>query len=221
MCYRFTRQTPAEQLADYFDTAEIPVAPPRYNIALSQSVLALRPTPHGNQWVNLKFGLIPRWSKDAKPAAFGNARSETVFSKPAFRDAAKKRRCVIPADGFFEWEEVGGKKLPWLFRLKNGGVFGFAGIWESWTNPDGNAVETFAILTGGPNELLARIHDRMPIILTKDHVKLWLDPKELTEDEAKPVLVPLAADQMVGVRVDPRMNNPRYEAPDCVTPINA
>ncbi len=219
MCYRFTRQTPAEDLADYFDTDEIPDAPPRFNIALSQPVLALRPTPHGNQWANLKFGLIPRWSKDAKPAAFGNARSETVFEKPAFRDSVKTRRCLVPADGFYEWEEVDGKKLPWLFRLTDGGVFAFAGIWESWTNPQGEVIETCALLTGSPNELLARIHDRMPVILTKDNMMRWLDPAMLNRDNANEMFKPISTDRMRGVRVDPRMNNPRYEAPDCVTPI--
>jgi putative SOS response-associated peptidase YedK len=221
MCYRFTRQTPAEQIADYFDTAEIPNAPPRFNIALSQAILALRPTPHGNQWVNLKFGLIPRWSKEAKPAFFGNARSETVFAKPAFRDAVKKRRCLVPADGFYEWEEVGGKKLPWLFRLQDSGLFAFAGIWESWTNPQGEAIETCALLTTTPNELISPFHDRMPVILTKDNMQQWIDTKELTEENSKSLFQPIDKNHMQGTRVDPRVNSPRYEAPDCVTPVDA
>lgn len=219
MCYRFTRSTPAQDIAEYFDTEEIPTAPPRYNIALSQPILSLRPTERGNQWVELKWGFVPHWSKEAKPRPYGNAKSETVGSKPFFRDAFKKRRCLVPADGFYEWEDVDGKKMPWLFRLSDGGLFAFAGIWDIWTDSAGKSIETCAILTTTANDLLTRIHDRMPVMLTKENMSRWMDVGELPDATCSELFSPLAANRMKGVRVDTKMNNPRYEAADAIQPI--
>ena len=209
MCYRFTRSTSAEDIAEYFDTEEVPAAPPRYNIALSQPILTLRATEHGRQWIDLKWGFVPHWSKETKPKPYGNARAETVASKPFFRDAFKKRRCLVPADGFFEWEEIDGKKQPWLFRLNDGGLFAFAGLWDTWTDPAGKSIDTCAILTTTANELLERIHDRMPVMLTKENINRWMEPGELTENTCNELLAPLAADRMRGVCVNQKMNNPR------------
>lgn len=148
----------------------------------------------------LRFGLIPRWSKEAKPAGFGNARSETVAEKPAFRDAVKKRRCLVPASGFYEWEHVDGEKLPWQFEMKDGKPFAFAGIWEAWTNSTGEVVESAAILTTVPNKLLSAFHDRMPVILANENHERWLSEPDVTK--LKLLFAPFDPDGMKMSRVE-------------------
>lgn len=220
MCYRFTLTTPAREIASLFDL-ELPFElQPRYNIALTSNVAAVRlNADQVREFAWLRFGLIPRWTKDDKPAGFGNARSETVAEKPAFRDALKKRRCLVPADGFYEWEHAGKQKLPWHLRLTDGGPFAFAGIWESWTSPAGVAVDSVAILTTEPNRLLKPFHDRMPVILAKTAYERWLSAADVAT--LVDLYHPFDADAMVCFRVDPKMNAVRYNQPDCVTPISS
>jgi putative SOS response-associated peptidase YedK len=175
VCYRYSLIQPPRHLYDLFGVEFPADLQPRNNIALTTPVASVRLDATGDREVAmLRFGLIPRWSKEAKPAGFGNARSETVAEKPAFRDALKKRRCLVPADGFYEWEHIGGEKLPWQFSMADGKTFAFAGIWESWTNPAGVSVESLAILTTVPNRLVSPFHDRMPVILANDAYDRWL-----------------------------------------------
>jgi putative SOS response-associated peptidase YedK len=217
MCYRYSLATPRADLQQLFDL-EPPDLAPRFNIALTQPVPAVRLADGGRAWAEFRFGLIPRWTREDRPAGYGNARSETVAEKASFRDAFRKRRCLVPADGFFEWEAVGKQKLPWRLTLADGRPFAFAGIWETWTNPDGRAVDSLAILTTAANELLSGFHDRMPVIVDRPDHAAWL---EAPAEDVAAMLRPYPPERMRAFRVDPRMNSPRYDAADCVTPLTA
>lgn len=215
MCYRYTLATPRADLEKLFGI-EIPALPLRYNIALTQIVPAVRLDGDARVWGEYRFGLIPRWTRDEKPAGFGNARSETVAEKPSFRDAYRKRRCLVPADGFYEWETVGKQKLPWRLTLADGGPFAIAGIHETWTSPAGVEVATLALLTTAANSCLERFHDRMPVIVDPAQHDRWLrGPAESLGE----LLVPYPAERMKVFRVDTRVNSPRYDAADCVMPL--
>ena len=167
MCGRFTLQIPPELLAEIFGLAEIPVYPPRYNIAPTQQVAVIRQGEDGkNRFATMKWGLIPSWAKDPSIGnRMINARSETVAEKPAFRHAVRHCRCVIPASGFFEWRAEGGRKLPLYVRLKGDAPMCFAGLWEHWKSPDDGIVESCTILTTAANALIETLHDRIPVIL--------------------------------------------------------
>jgi putative SOS response-associated peptidase YedK len=191
---------------------------PRYNIAPTQHVAAVRASPDAgqNELVPLKWGLIPSWSKDPKIAtSLINARGETVAEKPSFRSAFKKRRCLILTDGYYEWTGAKGKKQPWLFHYGNDHSFAFAGLWEHWKPADGDPVETCTLITTAANEMASKYHDRMPVIIDPDDYSRWLDPKAVGAD-----LQPLLESRPVkGIEVsaaNPVLNNPRHEGPDCV-----
>ena len=179
MCGRYTLTTDLKQVAKRFDAAadEIPSVAPRYNIAPTQNVIAV--SDDGKRTIKqMRWGLIPSWAKDS---AIGNrminARAETLAEKPAFRSALKKRRCIIPADGFFEWKKLGKLKQPFRIVLKNREPFGFAGLWEHWKSPDGEEILSCTIITTEANELLKAVHERMPVILDREAEAVWLDPK--------------------------------------------
>src|SRR5262245_7474343 len=179
MCGRFTLTAPRQALKNLFPLFDFPEVPPNYNVAPTQAVLAVR-VPHGQDKpapALLKWGLVPGWADDP---AIGNrminARAETAADKPSFRAAFRKRRCLVLADGFYEWQKVGGKKQPYLIRLRGGEPFAFAGLWEHWER-DGRAVESCTILTTDANGLVKPLHDRMPVILAPQDFALWLDPK--------------------------------------------
>jgi putative SOS response-associated peptidase YedK len=176
MCGRFILTVSAKDVADLFGLAEVPALEPRYNVAPTQPVAAVRADADGRRSLaTLRWGLIAPWAKDAKHAAI-NARAETAADKPTFRHAFRKRRCLIPADAFYEWQKVGRHKQPYLFKLRDGEPFAFAGIWEAWNGPDGEALESCAILTTEANELVRSVHERMPVILDPRHYAEWLDP---------------------------------------------
>ena len=165
----------------------------------------------------LRWGLIPSWSKDATIGSrLINARAETVAEKPSYRAAFKARRCVIPADGFYEWKP-GKPKVPHLTRMKGDQVFAFAGLWERWKSPEGEAVETCTIITG-QNEVAASIHDRMPVILAADAIDLWLSPT-LAPEIAVALLEPFSAAEIEAIPVSTRVNSPRNDDPECVAPL--
>jgi putative SOS response-associated peptidase YedK len=148
MCGRFALKTPAKKIATAFQVEEVPTVEARYNIAPTQTILAVREGLDGREAKWLKWGLVPSWAKDTAIAArLINARSETVQEKPSFREAFKKRRCIIPADGFYEWQRAGGKKLPFFFQMKDARPFGFAGLWERWQGEGQKPVESCTILT--------------------------------------------------------------------------
>jgi putative SOS response-associated peptidase YedK len=220
MCGRYRRTTAEEELARRYNIpipkqTDLPIS---YNIAPGQKVLAIRFNPDTRQRSldDLQWGLIPYWAKDPKIAYKTiNARVETVDLAPSYRQAFKKRRCLIPADGFYEWRKVVGGKIPYSIGMKDALPFVFAGLWEGWKDQSTDQwVRTCTIITGEPNELIARIHTRMPVILPEEHHENWLNG-----EAGKEILVPFPADQMRIWAVSPRVNSPRNDDPEIVTPI--
>src|SRR5271169_3521712 len=180
MCGRYRLSRRKQIIEEQFDTTDWQEDwSPRYNISPTQQVPVIRQHPKEpiRQIATLRWGLIPSWAKDSSGAArMINARSETADTKPAFRDALKLRRCLIPADGFYEWQKTGETKQPYCFEVANGELFAFAGIWDRWRDPNGNWIRSCSILTTTPNAVTSAIHDRMPVILDRDTYDLWLDP---------------------------------------------
>jgi putative SOS response-associated peptidase YedK len=179
MCGRFTLKTPVERLSEQFQFPEILPLTPRYNIAPSQDVAVVRRLLDDSErkLALLRWGLIPAWAKDpTKGAQPIKAKAETAADKPMFRDAFKRRRCFLPADGFYEWQQAGGRKQPVNIRLKDWGPFAIAGLWEHWEGKDGMVVVSCTLLTTEPSDLLEPIHNRMPVILDPKDYDLWLDP---------------------------------------------
>lgn len=218
MCGRYTLTTPGETLATLFDLPEPPDFGPRYNIAPTQPVAivtAASPALRVVQW-----GLVPSWAKDPSIGArMINARSETAAEKPSFRAAFKRRRCLIPADGFYEWRKTSsGPKQPYWIALADKAPFAFAGLWEQWESPEG-FLESCTILTSAANALLAHVHDRMPVILPRDCYDRWLHTLETEARSLQSLLRPFDAAAMRAWPVSTTVNSPRNETPECVTPI--
>jgi putative SOS response-associated peptidase YedK len=220
MCGRYRRTTSEEELARRY---HIPIPPQRdlpicWNIAPTQDVLAIRLRPETKQRTSdtLRWGLIPNWTKDPKTAYKTiNARAETIDTAPSFRQAFKKRRCLIPADGFYEWKKVGGGKIPYSIGMKDDAPFVFAGLWEGWKDPATQEwLHTCTIITGEPNELVAQIHTRMLMILGEEHHEAWL-----TNQAGKEVLVPFPGAAMRAWPISPRVNNPKNNDPDLLVPV--
>src|SRR6202795_2626522 len=210
MCGRYRLSRRKQLVEDYFDCgSDIPDWAPRYNLAPTQPVPVIRQHPKEpvRELSLVRWGLIPSWAKDPSGAArMINARSETADSKPAFRDALKSRRCMIPADGFYEWMRAGKMKQPYCFEVNEGELFAFAGIWDLWKNASGTAVETCSILTTTPNAVTARVHDRMPAILDLDSYDLWLDPGMKNVGLVSELLKPCNATIMRSYPVSTRVN---------------
>lgn len=217
MCGRFQLK-PDQDWTEAFGV-EPPDLPPRYNIAPSQDIVAVRLDPARVRRASLlHWGLVPHFADD--PAVGNrmiNARSETVARKAAFREPFQKRRCLVPADGFYEWRRVGRARDPFLLKMRDDRPFAFAGVWDRWKK-GGEPLESCAILTTAANELVARVHDRMPVILDRDAYDLWLDP-DAPEDELHRVLRPFPAEEMVAVPVSPRVNSPAFDDPQCESPV--
>jgi len=221
MCGRFTLTrmkslgpTFADLPAEFL--ASLPSAAPRYNIAPTQQILAFLTTGP----TLLRWGLIPFWAKDTKIASsLINARSETAPQKPAFRDAFAKRRCLIPADGFYEWRKNrNGSKTPLYIRKKDRSLFVFAGLYDSWKSPAGEVLRTCTILTTSANALMAPIHERMPVILNECDYHRWLDTDRFPPNEAVTLLVPCAPDSLEAYPVSPRVNTPKNDSSDLIVP---
>jgi putative SOS response-associated peptidase YedK len=221
MCGRYTLTLDPDELQELFGLSEPPPPglAPRYNIAPSQPV-AVVPNRETRKLELFRWGLIPAWAKDPKIGSqMINARSETAAEKPAFRAAFKKRRCLILADGFYEWQRTETRKTPVYFQLEGGRPFAFAGLWEAWASPDQGTVHSCTILTTQANTLVAPTHDRMPVILPPDAYPLWLSPGELAAEQARRLLQPFAPEQMTVRAVSSRVNNPNFDSPECVRPM--
>ena len=220
MCGRVTLKTTAEELAEFFGLPDLSSLEPRYNIAPTQSVLVIRRLPEkGREVVPLRWGLIPQWSMDATVGnRMINARSETITLKPSFREAFKNRRCLVMADGFYEWQKLKGKKLPFLFRMKDAKPFAFAGLWEANEVLDKTRIETFTILTTSANELVRPLHDRMPVIISPANYDLWLDPNVKDPAFLKPLLQPYPAELMTSIQTNSWVNDPNNEGQKCIAP---
>lgn len=220
MCGRYTLTTPVETLAEEFGLTEsLPEVSQSYNVAPTQEVAAVL-NGSGRHLEMLRWGLIPSWADDPRIGSrMINARSETAPEKPSFRKAFKERRCLILADGFYEWQKTNNGKQPFYIRMENGSPFAFAGLWESWQDPEGPEVRSCTILTTDPNELLAPVHNRMPVILHPEDYELWLDPDVREVDLLSPLLVPYPADSMEAYPVSRRVNNPANDEPDCIEAV--
>ena len=211
--------TPADVVAEVLELTALPALQPRYNIAPTQPVLAVRTlsTHRGRQGALLRWGLIPSWAKDAGIGArMINARSETLSSKPSFRSALRGRRCLIPADGFYEWQTRGKSKQPYYIKRQDGWVFAFAGLWELWENPEGTPVESCTIITTEPNEVVKPLHDRMPVILSPADYDLWLDPAVTEPERVQPLLRACPAAELAAHPVSTHVNSPGHDSPACV-----
>jgi len=220
MCGRYTLRSSIEKLAEALEVASIKTdVRARYNIAPTQKVAAVRVNENSREFINLKWGLVPGWAKEPEMGArLINARSETVTEKPSFRDAFRHRRCLIPCDGFFEWRREGTRKQPFYFRMKDEQPFAFAGLWEHWEG-DGEVIESCTILTTNANQVLAPVHDRMPVIVAPQDYELWLDTKTITPNKLTPLLRPYAATKMTSHLVGLGVNNPRSDSADLIAPF--
>lgn len=222
MCGRFTLSQSAEAIASVFQLNQVPTLEPRYNIAPTQLVSTVLQTPaqEERQFQMLRWGLIPAWAKDTTIGAkLINARAETVAEKPAFRSAFRHRRCLVVADGFYEWRRQDGKKQPFYFRMQNGQPFAFAGLWERWQNTDGEAIASCTILTTEANELLQSIHDRMPVILNPKDYDLWLDPAVQKSGHLQQLLQPYSAAAMISYPVSTKVNKPTNDTPELINSL--
>ena len=231
MCGRFTLTADPDTLRQVFALGKTSAAAfaelfPRYNIAPSQPVAVVVADSEGGRKLEFfKWGLIPSWAKDPKIGnRMINARAETLAEKPSFRTALKKRRCLILADGFYEWKREGTlrAKTPMYIQLKSGEPFALAGLWEFWRPLDSDAdafIKSCAIITIAPNALMEKIHDRMPVILKPQAYDLWLTPGELPAERTLPLLKPFAASQMKAITVSTLVNNTANDSPECVRPV--
>ena len=226
MCGRYSLTTPLQAMSDLFDFAERPNLAPRYNIAPTQQVAAVRLGEDGaRHLVQVRWGLIPSWAKEVGGSSpMINARAESLAEKPAFRTAFRQRRCLIPADGFYEWQVTGeskGKavKQPYRITLVDGGPFGFAGLWESWRDPrSGERTESCTIVTTEANERLRPIHHRMPVILPPASHASWLDPAS-GRDALQALLRPYPAADMTATAVSTRVNKVANDDPGLIEPV--
>jgi putative SOS response-associated peptidase YedK len=216
MCGRFTLKTPASRVAELFDTLPTVDIEPRYNIAPTQEIVACRrqePGP-GRELVRLRWGLVPSWGKDLSQGVRAiNARSETAREKPTFRSSFSRRRCLVPADGFFEWKLIGKRKQPFYVRFDDARLFAMAGLWDRWSG-EGRVVDSVTILTTEPSPLLASLHDRMPVILPPKHFDAWLTGKAHEE-----ILIPFDEPSFRPIPVSSIVNNVRHDGPECIEPI--
>jgi putative SOS response-associated peptidase YedK len=218
MCGRFTRKENLQQLAQLLGISNIPHLPPRYNIAPSQLVACVRTNPETfeRECVELKWGLVPSWAKDPSIGnKLINARGETVSEKPSFRKAFKHQRCLVLADGFYEWKREGKTKQPYYIRMKDHRLFAFAGLWEHWEKQE-PAIESCSLITTGPNTLMEHIHHRMPVVLPEQIYTSWLDPKLNNTAYLSGLLEPYGAEEMEAFPVSTMVNNPRNDTEACI-----
>jgi len=246
MCGRFTLTNPTDELAGYFNVLVKTQLRPRFNIAPTQPVACVRREPRqpgdksdaANELVDMRWGLIPHWAKDP---AIGNrminARSETVAEKPAYKDAFRRRRCLVVADGFYEWRKLEGAKQPYFIAMADRKPFGIAGLWARWKPGEGQLdnivgaerpkvpmtddgrVESCSFLTTGPNELMEPIHNRMPVIVPSDQWETWLSPEIEDVDLLGKLLLPYPAEEMQAWPVSTHVNKPTNDDPDCIRPL--
>jgi len=223
MCGRFSQTATPEIIAEQFEVKEpLPLFQPRYNIAPSQPVLAIRIDldTTSRRLVQLRWGLIPSWAKDPKIGnQCINAKAETVAEKPSFRSAFKKQRCLVLATGFYEWQRQGAYKQPMWIGLRSKRPFAFAGLWEHWAPADGEPVETCTIITTEPNDLMTPIHNRMPVILAPTSYDQWLDPTLQNIETLNRLLRPYPSEELTAFPVSTLVNNPRHDAPQCLEPV--
>jgi len=225
MCGRYTLVADHERLAEEFELHEVESVRLRYNVAPTQMVPVIRSMgdDQRRELNELRWGLVPKWAKDP---AIGNrminARSEEAASKPSFRAPMRRQRCLVPSTGFFEWKLIGDenaprpKKQPYYIRRRDERVFAFAGLWDRWKGPEGSTIESYAILTTEPNELMRPLHKRMPVIVRPDDYALWLDPKMQDVDRVQSVFRSYPSEELTAYPVSTRVNSPAHDDPACI-----
>ncbi|MGQ0456477.1 MAG: SOS response-associated peptidase [Hyphomicrobium sp.] len=220
MCSRYSLISPSEAVRQLFDLKRVDDFPPRYNIAPTQPVLVVRRSSGGDREALLaRWGLIPSWVKEPKSfSTLINARSETAAEKPSFRGAFRHRRCLIPADGYYEWTGSADAKQPHLIRLRSRETFAFAGLWENWLGADGSEIETVAILTTTANGDVSFISDRMPVILCREMYEVWLDCRTGTGPFSRSQFSPLPDGQLDAAPISRKLNNWRADGPELHAP---
>jgi len=223
MCARFTVFATPQELADLFQIEIHEEISARYNIAPSQEIATVLDGPEGRHLEWMRWGFVPFWAKEMlKSGPLINARAETIFEKPSFRTAIRRHRCLIPASGFFEWDQKGApgaKKQPYLIRPAGEGPMALGGIWDTWTNPEGVTESTCAIVTTEADDLVAKLHDRMPVVVEPEDFGLWLDPGVETSEALMPLLAPLPSSLLVSYKVTTAMNNPRHDSAENVVAV--
>jgi len=212
-----------QQLVELLGLKVLPSLSPRYNIAPSQMVACIRTNPETKEreFSEMKWGLVPSWAKDPSIGhKMINARAETVAEKPSFRKAFKQQRCLVLADGFYEWKREGKSKQPYYIRFKDGRPFAFAGLWERWEK-ETPALESCTLITTGPNTVMEPIHHRMPVILDPKQYNEWLDSTLYGTEQLKALLKPFPPEEMEAYPISPLVNNPRNDSPLCIQPLES
>ncbi len=225
MCGRYRLSRRKQAVEEYFESAPASEGEEwsaRYNIAPTQPVATVRQAGTGRVLAMMRWGLVPSWASDISIGSrLINGRSETVLEKPAFRDSFRMRRCLIPADGFYEWKKAGKDRHPYHFGMKDAGLFAFAGIWDRWKSPTGQILESCSILTTAPNELMNGVHDRMPVILPPRHYRVWLTAPAGEAERLTELLAPFDVGLMRRYPVGPLINKPQNETPECALEVAA
>jgi putative SOS response-associated peptidase YedK len=217
MCGRYAVTSAPEAIRALFGYPEQPNFPPRYNVAPTQPIAIVRLMDGKRQFALVRWGLLPSWVKDPKNfTLLINARGESVIDKPAFSGAMKRRRCLVPADGFYEWKAVGTRKQPYYVRAKSGQPLAFAGLWETWTGPNGEELETAAIVTTRANRALADIHERMPVIVPPEAFNLWLDCANVDPETAAALISPASENLLDTYEVSTAVNRTANDGPELV-----
>jgi putative SOS response-associated peptidase YedK len=220
MCGRYTLTSSPETLQALFRYEEQPNFPPRYNVAPTQPIAIVRLVDGKRHFALVRWGLLPSWVKDPKTFTLViNARGESAAEKPAFRAAMKRRRCLIPADGFYEWQAAGDRKRPFYVRAKSGAPLAFAGLWETWTGPNGEELETAAIVTTRANRTLSAIHDRMPVILAPEAFDLWLDGATVDATTAAALIQPAPENLLEAYEISTAVNRTANDNPKLLEPV--
>ena len=219
MCGRFAQKSPAKKIAKQFKFEEVPPLAERYNVAPTQMILGIREEAAAREATFFTWGLVPRWAKDPGIGnKLINARSETVEEKPSFRESFRRRRCIIPADGFYEWTREAGRKQPFFFKLKDERPFGFAGLWDRWEGEGGKVINSCTILTTEANEVLRPIHERMPVILHPADYAVWLEGGDRELVLTRELLRPYPGEEMVGYAVSTAVNSPHNRGIELIAP---
>lgn len=222
MCGRYNLITDADALIDFFEIEQSLLEPaestPRYNIAPNQQVPIVRSSDNRRELLLARWGLVPHWSKEANPKySTINARAETVAEKPSYREAFRRKRCLIPATGFYEWKRENDYKTPYHIQLVNGGLFSFAGLWDHWER-QGEGFDSCSIIVTAANQVMQPIHQRMPVILNQSEYKTWLNPAFDNRARLESMLLPFAG-SLKAYPVSTLVNNPRNDNPDCTAPV--
>lgn len=220
MCGRLSLTTPPDAVRDFFEYRDQPNFPPRYNIAPTQPLATVRYEYGSRRFHLVRWGLIPSWVKD--PASFTlliNARAETAAAKPSFRSAMRHHRCLIPASGFYEWRRTPEGKQPFWIHPADGDIMAIAGLWDTWSDPDGGDMDSGAVLTIGSNAMMSRIHHRMPVILKPESFETWLDTANVDRREAQTLLRPVEDDFLIATPVSSRVNKVSNDDADVQQPV--